>query len=154
MWKDPWVCALYNHFRDRLWQGQNSWMSLNPRMSLVSSICSKDQAEHVTGISASNKGAIKNLTASNLMLTLWFFFRGFWLLKASLEVSILALKWGRKAQEMSLAMATLPHSSKCSPNEYFSKLAIFILLLAGRKNCVAKISLVALIHNRIPIGDI
>lgn len=154
MWKDPWVCALYNHFRDRLWQGQNSWMSLNPRMSLVSSICSKDQAEHVTGISASNKGAIKNLTASNLMLTLWFFFRGFWFLKASLEVSILALKRGRKAQEMSLAMATLTHSSKCSPNEYFSKLAIFILLLAGRKNCVAKISLVALIHNRIPIGDI
>lgn len=94
MWKDSWVCALYNHFRDRLWQGQNSWTSLNPRMSLVSSICSKDQAEHVTGIPASNKGAIKNLTASNLMLTLLVSFRGFWLLKASLEVSILALKWG------------------------------------------------------------
>lgn len=52
---------------------------------------------------------------------------------------------------MSLAMATLPHSSKCSPNEYFSKLAIFILLLAGRENCVAKISLVVLIHNKIQL---
>lgn len=89
-----------------------------------------------------------------LMLTLLRSCRAFLVLEASLHVSILALKWGREAQEMSLAVATSPHSSKCSPNEYFSKLAIFTLLLAGRINCVARFSLVALIHNTISIGDI
>lgn len=61
---------------------------------------------------------------------------------------------GKKAQEMLLAAAT-SHLSKCGLNEYFSRLAIFIPLLAYRINRVAKFSLgAALIHSRIPIWNI
>lgn len=59
---------------------------------------------------------------------------------------------GKKAQEMLLAAATSLHSSKRGSNEYFSRLAIFVPLLARRANCVAKFSLgAALILRRIPI---
>lgn len=109
----------------------------------------------VTGVLACNRaGTAKSLKASILVLTLAVSIGGFFLLGLWLEIPISALRLGvgEEAQEMLLAAATSPHSSKCGSNEYFSRLAIFIPLLACRINCVAKFSLgAALIHGRIPI---
>lgn len=125
-------------------------------MSPVNSACTKDQDVLVTGILTCNWAEIAtSLEVSISVLTLLVSIGAFFLLSPWLEVPFLGLRWEKKAQEVLLAAATSPHSSKCGPNEYFSRLAIFMPLLACRINRVAKLSLgAALIHSRITIWDI
>ena len=120
----------------------------------MSSVCSKDQAERVTGAQpVTEKGPSEpqssHLDAYPLALLQRLLVAGSF---------TRSLHLGPEGEEESpgnvTAVAASPLSSKCSPNECLSQLAIFILLLAGRVNCVARFSLVALIHNRISIGDI
>lgn len=83
----------------------------------------------------------KHPRTRNPGLTLLIVTGGFFLLRLGPEVPILGLRWREKAQELLVAATASLHSSKCGPNEYFSRLAIFTPLLAGRIHCKAKFSL-------------